>query len=187
MNDDFFNFVKEPDKDAFLKARRFVVSHKDYDPYSDDLEKMEGFLDQGNYDAVTGYQSINTLLSPSAHFYKKYAFEKKGMVNEANAESLFSHRILENIALTGNGGEESPYVVTRISDERDFLGFLGKDFKRQGLVSGEGKYYDAIETSDGGRIYFDITDCYLKLQAAFAERTPPIAIPKGEPWWKFWK
>lgn len=160
--DDFFDFVR-PSKESFLKSRAYVIQHKDYNPYSDDLSVMDGWLKQGEFEQVASYSNINILLSPSAHFLKKIAFEKLDEIKGAKAEDYMCVALLECLRLSGNGTLEAPYIVTRISDELDLLSYLNLQKGDQALILHEDRHLDRIEVSSGKYIYFDITDCFRSL------------------------
>lgn len=195
MQQDFFQFIQEPSKEAFLKSRAYVINHADYDPYSDDLDTMEGLLDTGKFEEAAEYRNINVLLYPKAHLYKSYALKKLNREDDAKSESVFAFIIMDCMELTGDGSKESPYIVTRISDERDFLMHLDEEFATQSLVTEEGKYFDMITTQSGRAIYFDITDCYRRMQYLMDSGKKKLSFGGGKPveakqvkksWWKFW-
>lgn len=201
MTDDFFDFLTEPTKEAFLKARNYVIEHEEYNPYSDDTSTLQDLLQKEAFEDVLKYNNINVILSPRVHLMKKYAATQLGKEKEASSEYFLGHRILEGINSTGDGSKENPYLVLRVSDERDFLGFIGEEFKSQALVK-EDKTYDLITTQSGKSIYFDITDSYKKIASfSFSDMLNSLGddeedediqekkvevIEKKKKWWKFW-
>ncbi len=201
MTDDFFDFLTEPTKEAFLKARNYVIEHEEYDPYSDDTSTLQNLLQKEAFEDVLKYTNINVILSPRVHLMKKYAATQLGREKDATSEYFLGHRILEGIESTGDGSKENPYLVLRVSDERDFLGFIGEEFKSQALVK-EDKTYDLITTQSGKSIYFDITDSYKKIASfSFSDMLNSLGddeaeegiqeekvetIEKKKKWWKFW-
>ena len=40
-----FEFLTDPTKETFLKCRELVISNTEYDPYSEDIEKLTGFTE----------------------------------------------------------------------------------------------------------------------------------------------
>ncbi len=201
MTDDFFDFLTEPTKEAFLKARNYVIEHEEYNPYSDDTSTIQDLLQKEAFEDVLKYTNINVILSPRVHLMKKYAATQLGREKDATSEYFLGHRILEGIESTGDGSKENPYLVLRVSDERDFLGFIGEEFKSQALVK-EDKTYDLITTQSGKSIYFDITDSYKKIASfSFSDMLNSLGddeaeediqeekvetIEKKKKWWKFW-
>ena len=184
---DFFSFMITPDKELFLKSRDIVINHEDYNPYSDDLSEIEKMLDNNDFDKVIEYNNINVLLSPRVHLYKNYALKQMGNEDDAKSELILAQRIVENIALTGNGSMELPYIVTRVSDERDLLNYLEETFRGQSLIFENDIYYDRIDTVSGRQIYFNITDCYLKIKnTSFDDLLSQIQEKPKKKWWKIW-
>ncbi|WP_046758161.1 DUF4919 domain-containing protein [Kordia jejudonensis] len=181
MKDDFFDFLNEPTKEAFLKARAQIVAHEDYNPYSDDPTIIQDLLMQKEYEKVMNYTNINTILSPRVHLMKKYAATQLGREKDATSEDFLGYRILEGILATGDGSKEHPYMVLRVSDERDFLSFIGEEFASQALIKEE-KTYDCIHTQSGKSIYFDITDCYRKIASySFEDMLNSLDIEEETP------
>jgi len=192
MTDQFFNFISETTKENFQSAQQEVFSDNAYNPYSDDLDLIEELLDENKFDEAVNYLSVNVLLSARAHLYKNYALTQLGKEKEAQAELIFAHKILEGISLTGDGTLVKPYLITRISDEKDFLSYLEEVFARQSLVSDNGHFYDVIVTQSERRIYFDITTPYLKMQNLMDDGKMQLSfldeqVVKEKKWWQFWK
>lgn len=168
MENDFFKFITEPSKENFLASRAVVVNHEDYNPYADDIHELQELLDKEMYKEAGEFSTINLILSPRAHLYKRYAFEKLGQERDAEMEHILAVSIMEGIEMTGDGTLENPYIVTRIADERDLLMLLDEEFAGQALSHQNDKTYDIISTVSGKSIYFDITDCYARLGALHA-------------------
>ena len=164
MTEDFFNFITDTTKENFVAAQQLVFSDKDYNPYSDDLDEIVELLDNDDFEKVEAWFSVNILLSARAHFYKNYALTQLGKEREAQAELIIGQKILEGISLTGDGTQENPYVVTRISDEQDLLEYLDEEFESQSLVTNNGRFYDLNTTEWGDEIYIAITVPYPKMQ-----------------------
>ncbi|WP_111684154.1 DUF4919 domain-containing protein [Winogradskyella tangerina] len=196
MTDDFFKFILETNKENFTNSQKEIFSDKDYNPYSNDLEVLEEFLSTQQFDKAVAFNNINLLLSPRAHFYKNYALEKLGKEKDAQSELVFAHKIMEGICTTGDGTEENPYLVTRISDERDILSYLSEEKESQMLVQKDGKYFDLLNCKSGKAIYFDITTPYTKMQELMdsgkislfgSEEAEEDASASNKKWWQFWK
>ncbi|NOQ75512.1 MAG: hypothetical protein GQ574_26115 [Crocinitomix sp.] len=200
MTDDFFDFIKAPSKEHFLKSQRHVIEHKNYDPYTGELDDLMAFMDAKDFQKVIDFKSINTLLSPSAHLMKHHAAKQINDDLNAKSEWFLFNKILDNLLMTGDGSKEQPYLVTQISDERDIIQSMEDEVLRQSLVKADGKSYDLLNTKSGKAIYFDITQCMEALAAKFnadpveeAEATKEedniTETPTDEPqkkWWKFW-
>ena len=164
MTDDFFKFITETTKENFFRSQRAVQMSDDYDPYSDDLDKMTKLLDANQLEETVAFNTVNIILSPRAHLYKSFALEQLGRAEEAKSESILAQKIMEGISISGYGTMRYPYFVTQISDERDFLMYLKEEFASQELMQGENVVFDKITCKSGKNIYFDITIPYLRLQ-----------------------
>ena len=163
MNPEFFDFISNPTKETFLKSRDMIINHPAYNPYSDDLEKIESLLEESDFKSVLDYKNINILLSPTAHLMKGYAARQLNDENMIEAEYDFADILINCIKLTGNGTKTLPYIVTRVEDEYELLYSLQEKGSSQNLIMEGGKTFDLIKTEGGNEIYFDITDCYAKL------------------------
>ena len=97
------------------------------------------------------------------------SFVAKKMGNEMaeKLEGFLASAFCQGIIETGDGTKESPYLVTRTSDEYDVLAFLQLEFAGQSLLESEGRAFDLVKCNDGTEIWFDISDCYKKLKDQF--------------------
>lgn len=206
MTEDFFDFIKTPSKEQFLKSQRHVFEHKNYDPYTQELDDLMAFMDAKEFQKVVDFKSINTLLSPSAHLMKHHAAKQINDDLNAKSEWFLFNKILENLLMTGDGSKEQPYLITQISDERDIIQSMEDEVADQILMKDEGKSFDRIATKSGETIYFDITLCMQALAAKLnaeevqenlevredeeasqveTESQKPSETPTKK-WWKFW-
>lgn len=195
MTDKFFDFIMNTTNENFTSSQKEIFDHSNYNPYSDDLEIIEQFLDKNELDKAVEYNTINVILSPRAHLYKNYALDKMNKEKDAQSELIFAQKIMEGISLTGNGTKEMPYIVTRVSDEKDMLRYFQEEFASQSLVKNESKIFDLIQCQSGKEIYFDITTPYLKMQELMDNGKIESPIQKlinenksqKKKWWEFWK
>ncbi|MFT5820644.1 MAG: hypothetical protein ACI8ZM_001889 [Crocinitomix sp.] len=206
MTEDFFDFIKAPSKEQFLKSQRHVIEHKNYDPYTNELDDLMTFMDAKEFQKVIDFKNINTLLSPSAHLMKHHAAKQNNDDLNAKSEWFLFNKILENLLMTGDGSKEQPYLITQISDERDIIQSMEDEVLNQSLVKEDGRSYDLINTKSGKAIYFDITLCMQALEAKFnaeeieedeessheeeLQETETVDQTLSEvpvkKWWKFW-
>ncbi len=164
MTEDFFKFISETTKENFMRSQKAVQMSDDYDPYSDDLDKMTQLLDANKLEETVDFSTVNVILSPRAHLYKSFALEQLGRKEEAKSETILAQKIMEGISITGYGSLRYPYFITQISDERDFLMYLKEEFESQELMTGDSVVFDKITCKSGRMVYFDITIPYLRLQ-----------------------
>ena len=157
------DFLSNPTKENFSSLQKEIFEDPNYNPYSSDVNKIQDFYDDDELEKAVEYESINTLLSPRAHLFKSYALREMNMHERAQSEKAFALKILKGISLTGDGTEEKPYIVTRISDERDMLDYFEEEYQGQGLISHEDRTLDLMICQSGRKIYFDITRPFLRL------------------------
>ena len=186
-----FEFLTDPTKETFLKCRELVINDPEYDPYSEDIENIQNLLNEGKFEEVIQYVNVNILLSPRAHIYKYFAYKELGDEKGRNIEMTIAQIIFECLEKTGDGTKESPYVITRISDERDLIRHhLNKQDVSQNLVKDGNKIMDALTLDDGTQLYFDIKDPYQRLAFSFSKRNQQAESKDEEKthkkkWWKF--
>jgi hypothetical protein len=105
----------------------------------------------------------NLMLSPRAHQLLGFLHHKLGDEQRANMEMMIGIVCVEGILTTGDGSQESPYLVLRTSDEYDVLEHFEKQLQQQSLLHRDGRNFDRIECTDGTTYWFDITDAYNQL------------------------
>ncbi|MGE8536671.1 DUF4919 domain-containing protein [Chryseobacterium sp. D764] len=186
-----FEFLTDPTKETFLKCRELVINDPEYDPYSEDIENIQNLLNEGKFEEVIPYVNVNILLSPRAHIYKCFAYKELGDEKGKNIEMTIAQIIFECLEKTGDGTKDSPYIITRISDERDLIRHhLNKQDVSQNLVKDGDKIMDALTLDDGTLLYFDIKDPYQRLAFSFSKRNEQAESkdeekPQKKKWWKF--
>ncbi|WP_077413911.1 DUF4919 domain-containing protein [Chryseobacterium sp. JV274] len=186
-----FEFLTDPTKETFLKCRELVINDPEYDPYSEDIENIQNLLNEGKFEEVIPYVNVNILLSPRAHIYKCFAYKELGDEKGKNIEMTIAQIIFECLEKTGDGTKDSPYIITRISDERDLIRHhLNKQDVAQNLVKDGDKIMDALTLDDGTLLYFDIKDPYQRLAFSFSKRNEQAESkdeekPQKKKWWKF--
>ncbi|WP_126653588.1 DUF4919 domain-containing protein [Chryseobacterium aureum] len=186
-----FEFLTDPTKETFLKCRELVINDPEYDPYSEDIENLQNLLNERKFEEVIQYVNVNILLSPRAHIYKYFAYQELGDEKGRNIEMTIAQFIFECLEKTGNGTKESPYMITRISDERDLVRHhLDKHDVSQRLIREGNKMMDELTLEDGTQLYFDIKAPYQRLAFSFSRKNEKAANKEEEKsqkkkWWKF--
>lgn len=186
-----FEFLADPTKETFLKCRELVINDPEYDPYSEDIENMQDLLNEGKFEEVIQYVNVNILLSPRAHIYKYFAYKELGEDKGRSIEMTIAQLIFECLEKTGDGTRDSPYIITRISDERDLIRHhFNKQDVSQSLVRDGNKIMDALTLDDGSQLYFDIKDPYHRMAFSFSKRNEQAESkeeqkPQKKKWWKF--
>ena len=191
MYEKVFEFLTDPTKETFLKCRELVINDPEYDPYSEDLENMQDLLNKGKSEEVILYKNVNILLSPRAHIYKYFAYKELGDEKGRNIEMTIAQFIFECLVKTGEGTQDAPYMITRISDERDIVRqHLNKKDVSQNLIRDGDKIMDVLTMDDGTQLYFDIKVPYQRLAFSFSKRNEQAENKEEEKhrkkkWWKF--
>ncbi|WP_312511313.1 DUF4919 domain-containing protein [Chryseobacterium culicis] len=191
MYEKVFEFLTDPTKETFLKCRELVINDPEYDPYSEDLENMQDLLNEGKFEEVILYKNVNILLSPRAHIYKYFAYKELGDEKGRNIEMTIAQFIFECLVKTGEGTQDAPYMITRISDERDIVRqHLNKKDVSQNLIRDGDKIMDVLTMDDGTQLYFDIKVPYQRLAFSFSKRNEQSENKEEEKhrkkkWWKF--
>ena len=186
-----FEFLTDPNREIFLKCRDLVINDPEYDPYSNDTGNMLDLLNQEKFEDVVKYANINILLSPGAHIYKYFAYKELGNEKARNIEMMIVQTIFECLEKTGDGTKDSPYIVTRISDERELIRHhLNKQDVSQRLIKDGDKILDVLRLDDGTDLYFDIKTIYNRLAFSFNKRNQEAESDEGEKsqkkkWWNF--
>ncbi|WP_288374665.1 DUF4919 domain-containing protein [uncultured Chryseobacterium sp.] len=191
MYEKVFEFLTDPTKETFLKCRELVINDPEYDPYSEDLENIQDLLNEGKFEEVILYKNVNILLSPRAHIYKYFAYKELGDEKGRNIEMTIAQFIFECLVKTGEGTQDAPYMITRISDERDIVRqHLNKKDVSQNLIRDGDKIMDVLTMDDGTQLYFDIKVPYQRLAFSFSKRNEQSENKEEEKhrkkkWWKF--
>lgn len=188
-----FEFLSDPTRETFLKCRELVINDPEYDPYSEDTGNIQKLLNEEKFQEVVKYVNVNILLSPSVHIFKYFAYKELGDEKAMNIEMTIAQIIFECIEKTGDGTEDSPYIITRISDERDLIRYhFNKEDTMQRLVKGEDKIMDVLTLNDGSEVYFDISVPYRRIAFSFNKRNAEAEKeeekterPKKKSWWNF--
>jgi hypothetical protein len=166
----FVAFLTDPTPESFRAIRTAVVTHANYDGYSQDLREMDTAYQEKRYadmKGVFGRVQPNLLLSPGAHLLLSLALKEEGNAQGSDLERFICFRCVNGIQSTGDGTQAHPYLVLRTSDEYDVLSALGKQLAGQHLVHGDGgTSYDWMVCEDGTELWFDITE----MMSAMAHR-----------------
>lgn len=179
MRDLFASLMSKPTRETYLELRRQLIESEHYDPYSNDLQSAEEALGAENLEKAEELLRggmPNLLLSPTAHLLISFIMHKKGDEQGSEVERYIAMACSEAMTQSGDGTQESPYLVLRTSDEYDLLRYLEKEFAGQGLVEKDGRFYDSMKCTDGEEIWFEITEMYAKLseKLGFNDETDDI-------------
>jgi hypothetical protein len=160
----FVEFLQGPTQENFLAVRSAVLADEQFDPYTDTISGVPKMLEAGEFEQALELMKNalfpHLVLSPGAHLNIAFILHKLGREKDAAFEHHISQMLQQAIEETGDGSEERPFLVTRTSDEYDYLFAHELEAKTQALAqSPDGNHeYDVLTTKDGRQIWFDVTD-----------------------------
>jgi len=170
MQELLLQFVQDPNAENFLALRNSLIESERYDPYSDEMTLVDSLIESEKWSEAQealGTAMPNLILSPRAHLMMSFIAEKLDQEMAQKMEGFLASACCQGIVETGDGTKESPYLVTRTSDEYDVLSYLQKEFVEQSLVHVDEKSFDVVKCSDGTELWFDISVCFGKLKDKF--------------------
>ncbi|RBP35535.1 uncharacterized protein DUF4919 [Roseimicrobium gellanilyticum] len=160
----FVEFLQAPTQENFLNVRNAVLADAQFDPYTDAIDGVPKMMEAGELEQALEVMKHalfpHLVLSPGAHLNIAFVLHKLGREKDAAFEHHISQMLQKAIEETGDGTEARPYLVTRTSDEYDYLFAHELEAKTQALAkSPDGKHeYDVLTTTTGQQIWFDVTD-----------------------------
>jgi len=157
-------YLKSPTLANFLSLRTSHLSQEGLNPCSTSLNPVGKHLAAGKYreaaDLISKYLIPDYLMSAGAHLELAVAQKGLGLPEKAEFERFLAEKLVMGIEMTGKGTDASPFLVTRTSDEYDFLMYRKQIPAIQSLVEMGGRRFDRIDTQSGEVFWFDITDIY---------------------------
>ena len=162
MRDFLLTFLQNPSRESFTALRSEVMAHPEFDPADTSLDGVAAMLADGMHDEaaelIRAQLVPDFLLSPGAHWSLGYALRMIGDERGETFEFSLGQQLLNGIQLSGEGTEESPWLVSRTSDQYDLLLSRDLKLKTQAIVRVGDRSLDRMETHSGEVFYFDITD-----------------------------
>lgn len=153
----------------FTTLRKAWAASPEYAPYGtaadEHADSMRAALQRRDWaravreaDAVLAV----TWLDARTHVMKAYAAEQLGDAATAQRERAVAARIVQSVADSGEGTEESPFVVVTVAEEYAFLGMNGLERRRQRLGRCGERPCDVVEavnpdTGETRTFYFDVS------------------------------
>jgi hypothetical protein len=163
-------YLKNPTLANFLALRSAHLDQEGLDPYSGKLIPVSKHLSAGKYreaaELISKHLIPDYIMSAGTHLELAVAQKGLGLPDKAEFERFLAQRLVIGIEMTGQGSEARPFLVTRTSDEYDFLIYRKQTPSIQSLVESRGRRLDRIETQSGEVFWFDITEVYALMQRA---------------------
>jgi len=174
MQQALLSYLKNTNLANFLALRSAHLAQKGLNPYSVKLVPVAQHLAAGKFREAADLISQNLipdyLLSAGTHLELAVAQKGLGCPEKAEFERFLAEKLVIGIEMTGQGGEARPYLVTRTSDEYDFLIYRKLSPLIQAQVERGGRRLDRIETQSGESLWFDITEIHELTQRARSGR-----------------
>jgi hypothetical protein len=164
--------IREPSGERYLEAVRLYVASDVYDPDSMDVNDVDRLCELERFrDAVQRFVEVvpGWILSPRVHSLAGVAYQLAGDSAMAKLELQLSSALVTGILRTGSGTPDSPFVVTRLADEYDVIGYQispeSGELTREPVLSlerrldqiEEGRWVETHKLSDGTEVSFDVS------------------------------
>ncbi|HET7231703.1 MAG TPA: DUF4919 domain-containing protein [Longimicrobium sp.] len=153
----------------YTALRKAWAASPEYAPYGSDADEhadsMRAALQRRDWaravreaDAVLAV----TWLDARTHAMKAYAAEQLGDTEAAGRERGVVARIVQSVAASGKGTQQSPFVVVTVAEEYAYLGVNGFERGDQALDRCGSRACDRMEaanpaTGEKRTFYFDVT------------------------------
>jgi hypothetical protein len=151
-------FVAQPSRENYLATREELLAASSRSLEAAELDSLSLLADaediSGLTDALAQLPPIAALV-PRVHYYATLAAEARGDDEDLELERMLLVICLRAILMTGDGSEESPYVVSATSDELDLLDELDLVAASTSLVHRGDGTFDVVRCEDGTIVWFD--------------------------------
>ncbi|MBC7854106.1 MAG: DUF4919 domain-containing protein [Pirellulaceae bacterium] len=167
-------FVAQPSRENYLAAREELLASSRRTLDAAELDSLSLLADANDVNGLTealAHLPPIAALVPRVHYYAALAAEAKGDEQDLELERMLLVICLRAILMTGDGSEESPYVVVAASDELDLLDELDLSPASQSLVHRGDGIFDVIGCQDGSEIWFDAS-AMVKIPAEIPTLSP---------------
>ncbi|MFN0017794.1 MAG: hypothetical protein ACKVP0_06010 [Pirellulaceae bacterium] len=171
-------FVAQPSRENYLAARAQLLAASSRTLTAAELDSLTLLADAGDLKGLT--EALAQLppiaaLVPRVHYYAALAAEALGEEQDLELERMLLVICLRAILMTGDGSEESPYVVSAASDELDLLDELDLVAASKSLVHRGDNAFDVVRCEDGTEIWFDAS-AMVQIPAEI-----PVVLPVRKP------
>jgi hypothetical protein len=177
VRDLFSAYNSQRTPESFLKVRRAVMAHEDFDPTPLHTDVLASLLGQKHWQEARRFFDVtsfpNLLLSPWAWALFATA-EDEGNANRdaSRLAGSMAKALIESIIETGDGSRERPYEVLNSADAEAILAYrLQMRESHLKLFPAEGKLYVRATCSDGTEVWFE------RLRPSGQTRPPALARP----------
>ena len=164
---------------SFTALRHAWAASPEYAPYGSDADEhadsMRAALERSDWARAVreadAALAVNWL-DAGTHVMKAYAVRQLGDAEAAYRERMVAAQIVQSVADSGEGTQQSPFVVVTVAEEYAYLRMHGFERRTQSLGRCGNHECDVVQainpdTSETRTFYFDITLPYAHLRRAF--------------------
>ena len=153
------SFVLSPGEETLAPLQAEIMAAANYDPLVRLESVVSPLVDSGDHQGVVDavWRMLpGVFLSPTAHAMLAHSYDKLGDEKAARRETKFARLALDALMSSGDGTQDAPYQVLRVSDEHDVLCYVQRTFVAQRVVVVDGHGYDVHLCSDGSEGWFKL-------------------------------
>lgn len=176
-------FVAQPSRENYLAARAELLEDSSRSLEPAELDSLSLLADAGDIkglSAALAHLPPIAALVPRVHYYAALAAEALGDDEDLELERMLLVICLRAILMTGDGSEDSPYIVSAASDELDLLDELDLMAVSTSLIHRGDAAFDVVRCEDGTIVWFDasaMVQIPAKMPVISPVRKPRTAKP----------
>ena len=153
------SFVLNPGEETLAPLQAEIMAAAHYDPLVRLESVVSPLVDSGDHQGVVDavWRMLpGVFLSPTAHAMLAHSYDRLGDEKAAQRETKFARLALDTLTSSGDGTQDAPYQVLRVSDEYDVLRYAQRTSVAQRMVVNDGQGYDVHQCSDGSEVWFTL-------------------------------
>lgn len=152
-------YFADPSPTTAAALRAEIMASPGYDPRVDIPQRVAAAREAGQHaEVVAQVRALlpGIFLSATAHAHLAEAYAALGQETEAERERALVRRSLALVFESGDGSQERPWQVLRISDEYDAVAARGRSVAGQELRHVDGRAFDILTLDDGQQTWFEL-------------------------------
>lgn len=160
MEREFTRFVEQPTRENYLAACQAALRISQALVQTVDLLAIEQLLGDRKFAAARA--SLENLpptaaLSPRVHLLAAELAEATGDGDDLELERFLFAVCVRGILATGDGSQQSPYIVCQAADEHEVLHALQLQAVSQAIKPRGARMLDVVKCAGGRSVWFDLT------------------------------
>lgn len=158
FSDAMEQFLLDPSEENLKPLQAAIMAAGNFDPLVAVEEFAAALLEAGDHQGLVDrlWQLMPGLfLSPTAHAMLRLCYRELGDDSAAQREDRLTQLALASLRSSGDGSQQNPYRVLRVSDEYDILRALGRKSQAQRLQPIGERSFD-VHQCDEGEVWFDL-------------------------------